>query len=620
MKRAVRWSLICALALLAGGWTPGFAEEPGKSWVTTAVATKIDEVPFINGGLNIPSFKNTNNRGTILQQTVPGVTHMEAYLFWRYLEPEKDRWNFQEWNEMLALCQSRNLKMLVLPWLMYAPDWFKKTADFQPVVEMKSGNATDMLSPWAPGTLAAFDHFYGELAKRYRDQIGIIKLGYPGSDFGEVGLTLGSPAFLPGGGFYERLAQDPATWKRGYWCGDSYARADFREQMLRKYGGDLARLNAAWETQFASPAAIEFPDPDHRTESRLRWLDFVTWLRESQTRNMVKMLRVIRKHFPDTLLDIPLGFGNDLPSDACDRTAICRAAAEFKPISVRSTHASVNRGAVPRAYWFYKRMAPVCHEYGVGFGTEPPGGDVTTNELLRQYFEDASAGANFIFQYFQNFHRRPDVVGDYKRVLHPEERSLVDVGVLYPTTQMILDMGPAPEGQWQFCAEGRELFDYDLVDENMVEWGLLKNYKVLIHTSGHVFLPPTLEAISRWVEAGGILITKGDPKWESVVGQTEVAEAWMTHEQRLDAVSPEVRVYRFGKGSIYAVMAGKITVYLSRLAPLLAAQAAPPHGFNEAGDGNYVTDFPSGRLIFNPKSLETVFTPQGKPPIKVIGP
>jgi hypothetical protein len=334
----------------------------------------------------------------------------------------------------------------------------------------------------------------------------------------------------------------------------------------------------------------------------------------------VKLLRVIRKYFPDTLLDIPLGFGSDLPSDACDRTAICRAAADFKPINIRSTHASVNRGAVPRAYWFYKRMAPVCHELGVGFGTEPPGGDVTANELLRQYFEDASAGANFIFHYFQNYHRRPDVVGDYKRILRPAEKPLVDIGVLYPTTQMILDMSHSPEAQWPFCAEGRAIFDYDLVDENMIGWGMLKDYKVLLHTSGKVFLGPTLTAISHWLEEGGVLVTKGKPEWETETGQSNVPAAWLAHEEPANPALPAVRIFDVGKGRIYAVMAGKISVYLSHIGEILAAQSAPLHGFNAVLDGKDVTDFPSGRLVFDPQKLETVFVAPGKSPEEIIAP
>jgi hypothetical protein len=220
---------------------------PDRGIAPETAAPGVDAVPFINGGLTIPSRTNTNNRGTIVQQTVPGVTHMEAYLFWRSLEPERDQWDLREFDEMLALCRSRNLKMLILPWIMYAPAWFKQTADYQPVVDLKTGNSTDMLSPWAPGTDAALDHFYGAMARRYGNQIDIIKLGYPGSDFGEVGLWIGGKSFLPGGNFYESVPQDPATWKRGYWCADRFARADFRDQMLRKYG-DLARLNAAWST------------------------------------------------------------------------------------------------------------------------------------------------------------------------------------------------------------------------------------------------------------------------------------------------------------------------------------------------------------------------------------
>ena len=51
---------------------------------------------------------------------------------------------------------------------------------------------------------------------------------------------------------------------------------------------------------------------------------------------------------------------------------MCQAAADFMPISIRSTHGSFNRERLPRAYWFYKRMAPVCQRLGEGFGTSRP--------------------------------------------------------------------------------------------------------------------------------------------------------------------------------------------------------------------------------------------------------
>jgi hypothetical protein len=63
---------------------------------------------------------------------------------------------------------------------------------------------------------------------------------------------------------------------------------------------------------------------------------------------------------------------------------------------------------------------------------------------------------------------RLQAISDYKRILRPGRRAIVDIAVLYPTTQMMLDMTGFPVGQIAFCAQGRAHFDYDLVDENMV--------------------------------------------------------------------------------------------------------------------------------------------------------
>ena len=54
----------------------------------------------------------------------------------------------------------------------------------------------------------------------------------------------------------------------------------------------------------------------------------------------------------------------------------------------------------------------------------------------------------------------------------------------------------------QFCNLGREFFDYDVVDENMIGWNMLGDYKVLVHTSGSVYRPSTLKAISQWLNQG----------------------------------------------------------------------------------------------------------------------
>jgi len=601
---SLRTLCVISIGLLTLAFAPEVrsvaASSPPPLFATTSGNAKtVDEIPFVNGSIDIPSTPNgTNNRGVIMNTTLPGMTHIEAYLTWSQLEPAKDQWNMQEFDEMLGLSRQRHLKMLILPCLV-PPDWFKQTDGYTPLINIRTGESSASLpgwmpqmSPWAPATLAGHDHFYAYVADHYRDKIDVVKF------YIEVGLRVKGNDF---------------------WCGDRYARTDFEERMQAKYGS-LAKLNAAWGTSFATPSDIAYPDPSQRSAQQRRWVDFVTWYQDSQVRAMVQEIKIIRKHFPSALIDLPMGNGNDIQSDGCDRTAIIRAAAPFTPINIRSTHGSDNRNRYPQAYWFYKRMAPLCHDLNIGFGTEPPGGDLKYNEIRRQEFEDASAGANFIFQYFQNFHLKsdpkaePHIIDDYKSILRPYEQTLVDIGVLYPTTQMMLDLIGFPRGQEAFCALGREHFDYDLVDENMIDWGLLSHYKILLQTSGTVFRPETLPAIGSWLKAGGILVTNGPPQWSDIDGKTVVVQSWLTKERPGDPqMAPGARVFNVGKGGIYAVDASTINDYLTKVVALLTSIAAgrpagsPIHGFKAASDGTYITDFPDGHLVFNTSTLDTSF-------------
>ncbi len=560
----------------------------------------VEDIPFINGALNIPTVpRGPNNRGVITDQTLPGMTHIEIYMNWARLEPERDQWNMQEFDDMLRLSQQHGLKIVAFPNINNTPDWLKKTAGFQPVINMRTGEAHDFPSPWAPGTYDGFDHFYAYLAAHYETEIDIIKF------FIEVGLMAG-------------IGSD-------FWCGDRFARLDFRQRMAERYG-DVARLNAAWATRLSSLEEISFP-PSAKSVSARHWVDFVSWYQESQVRALRRHLTVIRKHFPKTHIDVPMGYGSDLQRDGCDRTAVCAAVAAFPPVSIRSTHGSFNRELPPRAYWFYKRMAPVCHVLNVGFGTEPPGGDLKYPEICRQYFEDASAGATLIFHYYQNFHLRPDgapraqAIADYKRILRPGRRAIVDIAVLYPTTQMMLDMTGFPAGQLSFCAQGRGYFDYDLVDENMVGWDLLRRYRVLLHTGGRIFRQSTLSGIDRWIRAGGVMVTFGDPNWQSLETQRMTAAAWMVAPNGNVALSAAihaakgVRVFGLDRGIILAIPAGGIPDYLTKLVALLAALASPQgklhalQGFKAQSDGKYDTVFPDGRLTFDTATFATSFHP-----------
>jgi beta-galactosidase GanA len=78
------------------------------------------------------------------------MTHIEIYMNWARLEPERDQWNMQEFDDMLRLSQQHGLKILAFPNVNNTPDWLKQTAGFQPVVNMRTGDTYHFPSPWAP--------------------------------------------------------------------------------------------------------------------------------------------------------------------------------------------------------------------------------------------------------------------------------------------------------------------------------------------------------------------------------------------------------------------------------------------------------------------------------------
>ena len=237
---------------------------------------------------------------------------------------------------------------------------------------------------------------------------------------------------------------------------------------------------------------------------------------------------------------------------------------------------------------------------------------MTYNELRRQYFEDASAGVSYVFHYYQNFHLAADVIGEYKKILRPQEQAQVDIGILHPSTQMIVDMTYFPTGQPEFCDAGRRYFDYDLVDENMIGWGMLKGYRVLVQTGGDTFRGSTLAGIDKWLREGGVLVTNGPPVWETLDGKREIAAAWLADEDKQEA-RPSARVYRVGRGRLYWETAASIPDYVLKVNDALTVTAtgqaakAPLKGFHGKDEGTFVTDFPSGRLVFDTKTLATKF-------------
>jgi len=211
-----------------------------------AVARTVDEVRFIAGSMQCPPVAVGPADHAVTQLSVPGQTHWEIYLFWRLMEPERDQWDFQALTELDEATSKAGMKVQAFPWVQFAPKWFQETDDYVQLEDMQTGAKVDLLSPWAPGSYVAVDHFYAGLAKHAKDAIDIISIGSVSSDYGEVGLVLGTKDMIPGKGRWpaDHFPQVEENWHQGYWCGDAYARADFRTWSLKRHRS-LKGLNQA---------------------------------------------------------------------------------------------------------------------------------------------------------------------------------------------------------------------------------------------------------------------------------------------------------------------------------------------------------------------------------------
>ena len=291
-----------------------------------------------------PDKRNQQPGGGPGEQTVPQISYIESYLEWKGLERQEGCLGPEGSGCIrLGLCDQHHLKLLVLPWVMTAPDWFKKTPGYAPLTDMQTGVQVDSyrhgLRPRSSPTI-----IYTQLwPATTKTGSGSSSLVAPGPHLGRWdcrSMITRIRAAIP-------------------------MRGPISKRMLDKYGALQAALMRCGgpisQARRRSCSRIE-----KYASQRVRWVDFISWIQESEIRNMVSYLKIIRRYFPNVWLDIPLGFGSDLARDGCDRTAICRAAADFQPVTIRSTHGSFNRARTPLAYRFYKRMAPVCHRLGIG--------------------------------------------------------------------------------------------------------------------------------------------------------------------------------------------------------------------------------------------------------------
>ncbi|MCC6729906.1 MAG: beta-galactosidase [Chthonomonadales bacterium] len=476
-------------------------------------------IPFYTGNLSVTRFMMYwgTSKGPIGDEVTPERIALLRriacfadcdYQAWCIAQPEPGRWDFSPYRRNAEALRRAGLGYVPFSWVHFPPKWFLDSPDWTPYRCGEHGEPLMQLSPWGPKTLDIYRSFYRAQHAALGDLVGWIRVGTP-SDYGEVGYPAAMTSWLV-----------PQTHAHaGYWCGDLYARADFRSEMRRRFGA-LGALNRRWGTAFASWDALDYPALEGdagaaaarasgKPTDRRRWLDFVEWYYGAWLRFVPKLVGVVRESYPRNPLIISVGYASERACYGNDYTAL-PAMARRLGIALQTP------GNV--SYYGLKRVSTACHHYGARYYTEPPG-DVPPEAEVARVFSDVSNGVQVYFEYPQNLDGARAQLRQYKRYMSGA-RPEVDLALFNPTIDHRLEGGADsfPRTVFLVGETGRDLFDYDVVDEFLARDGALCRYRVLAWLGGQVTEGFALRAVERWVRGGGVLLTCRLGEVETVEG------------------------------------------------------------------------------------------------------
>lgn len=448
-------------------------------------------------------------------------------------EVSPGQWDWTTAEEVYEQAKREGFLFALFPHHAFLPNWYieKERPALTRCVE--HNEEIPAISPWDPRFASWLDRQWAALDKGFggaTPRVDALVLGVHG-DYGEAGLFSGA-----------RMAsrEQREDWERrfgkahnhrGFWCGDEQARLSFRRAMLRKYG-DLNALNKAWGTQFTKEEEIRYPRSP--AEGRRWWLDFVRWYRNGVTYFASVVCRLSQRYFPHTLRILPVGFPCEDVRYGADISALVKTAARYGVV-VRSTHA----GYLPLAEnesFLLARIASACRFYDVPLWLETPG-TLDARRQTEALFEAVAQGASGFFDWAVNPAGNEPVYEQNLRYLTVGQ-PVVDVAMFFPSTAMQLaDVGEAPTMR-AGCAQARDLFAFDIVDERMIQDGALERYRLLVFWEGTVIEQEVLDKIVEWVQAGGVVVAYDFGKVTSVEGDGSTWRTLFGYAGKLQVLKP----------------------------------------------------------------------------------
>ncbi|MBQ4575534.1 MAG: SUMF1/EgtB/PvdO family nonheme iron enzyme [Clostridia bacterium] len=447
-----------------------------------------------------------------------GVTSVEQYVTWESCENKGEgEWDFSHWDRELEMIRAAGLKWLpfIIAGPAYSlPDWYRASRDFEGMTCLEHNIESKIQSYWDKNFYKYIERFLAKFAEHFSDHEAFegLLFGITG-DFGEaiVSVWHGNwPTAIPG--LYHAHA--------GYWCGDRFAKANFKEYFTKKFNSDIAALNASWGTDFKTFGAIDYPPiqsgPDNfridestspgifiptNAAERRRWVDFIDWYRNTMTEYASFWMKTARKYFPDTELYLCTG-GDAVPWHASEFAEQCKISAEVNG-GVRITNeASSYTSNFSVTNW----VASASNFYGGYFSFEPAG-QVTERGVVCRVYNAAATGAKSLHYYSNNIIANEERAMNFANNVHYLREGGIrrPIAVYYPNTPLTLNTARYGEMYAAFSIM-RDYTDYAYACDLTIADGMLDQLKALVIVVDGYYKTASLEKVKKFVEDGGMLV------------------------------------------------------------------------------------------------------------------
>jgi hypothetical protein len=428
-----------------------------------------------------------------------GAASHENVVYWSRVEKEAGVYDFAFTDALVALHRELGLKwapLLVLGPPESLPAWYFTSDQRQGLVSLERGDVSHIPSIWDPRLRERVRGFLKAFGERYRDTgvLESVTLGISGVD-GTARFPTTRPPSPDGPGPYGSYP----TYD-GYWAGDPFAVAHFRQAMQARYG-TIAALNAAWETRHASFEAVA-PFLPTRAPSLAARRDFSEWYSGSMLEYARFWLAAAREFLPDVSLQIRTG-GDGSPEQGSDFAGLAEIAAQYRA-GVRLVHGGsdyLTRFSLTRpldsAARFYRTTT--THESNV---------EISDESLLARIFNAASPVVGGLKESGLWFDRPETFDAWLTRSRYFREwPAATEIACFYPQTHIRLYGSSFLKQEYlPAVQELRAQFDFDMVSERTIAAGALDRYRALVFGPGDVWDTTTIERILSWVRAGGLLV------------------------------------------------------------------------------------------------------------------